>query len=708
MNRGTWIAIAAAAAVTAVVGVLALQAARRDQAALVAAFGDEHLSRLRIAIREIESELASMGQHLEFAARLVSTPESPRGERRELEALLAVVPSYVLIAVYEGRADPRSISNERIVVGTAQGKQLAGRTALRRALAATAQKAVERQGMAISEPLGDASASWLRAFAIPFARDGAAGGALVVLVDQRTWFERLRVVAPGDASKLVLYGPHGRSTPLTDSAIVAALDDGRPPPTLAAVLERMRVGHSGTLVVPGAEADALGMGTAEAVAVFAPIRTQDAGHWSAALLDSTAPLEAQERAILQRTIVLALTFAAAFGALAVYLVLNARRTIAVRERLRNAEQVAHLRAQAEKILENAPVGVLALDERDGISGANRAAREKLPAAGPGRTLEEALPEATAETLQALRALVRDARAAGAVRRILEPPLTLGPSGTFFTVHAVPLDHPTADLSLLVVLEDVTELRALSSQLLRAEKLATVGGIAAGIAHEVGTPLGVMRGRAELLVQRLGPGHPQGESARVIVEEIDRISRTIRELLDFSRTSREVGGAVVLAEVAQEVADLLSFEARKRKLSVGVEVPAALPALAANRDQLKQVLVNLVLNALHASAPGGRVTIRAEARSGGVCVLDVVDQGAGIPADLRHRVFDPFYTTKKRGKGTGLGLAVALQIVRNHGGEIDLESAVGRGTRVRVTWPLAATGKERGDERPEGRAHLGGR
>jgi len=702
MNRGIWIAVASAAAVTTVVGALAVQAARRDRAALVATFGDEHLSRLRIAIREIESELAAMGQHLDFAARLVSTPESPRGERRELEALLAVVPSYVLIAVYEGEGQ------ERIVVGARHGGDLAARPSLRNALAAIAQKAVERQGMTISEPLGDASAPWLRAFATPVSRDGRPGGALVVLVDQRTWFERLRVVAPGASSKLVLFGPYGRTTPLTDSAILAALEGGgAASPALEDVLKRMRAGHSGTRVIPGDEADALGMGTADAVAAYAPIRTQDAGHWSAALVDSTAPLEAQERAIFQRVIVLALTFASAFGALAVYLVVNARRTIAVRERLRTAEQVAHLREQAEKILENAPVGVLALDERDGISGANRAAREKLPSARPGCALEEALPEAAPETLQAVRTLVREARAAGAVRRILEPPLPLGPSGAFFTVHAVPLDHPTADLSLLVVLEDVTELRALSSQLLRAEKLATVGGLAAGIAHEVGTPLGVMRGRAELLVQRLGPGHPQGESARVIVDEIDRISRTIRELLDFSRTSREVGGVVVLAEVAQEVADLLSFEARKRKLSIAVEVPPALRPLAANRDQLKQVLVNLVLNALHASAPGGRVAIRAEARTGEACLVEVVDQGAGVPADLRHRVFDPFFTTKKRGKGTGLGLTVALQIVRNHGGEIDLESAVGRGTRVRVTWPFATTGKEGLDDRPEGRAHLGG-
>ncbi len=702
MNRGTWIAVASAVAVMTAVGALAMQAARRDRAALVTTFADEHLSRLRIAIREIESELAAMGQHLDFAARLVSTPESPRGERREIEALLAVVPSYVVIAVYEDHG------RERLVAVTPQGARLGTRGLVRDALAATARDAIKRQGMAISEPVGDASAPWLRAFATPISREGRPGGALVVLVDQRTWFERLRVVAPGEASKLVLFGPHGRMTPLTDSAILAAIEGGNAPESLREVLERMRAAHSGTRIIPAREADTLGLGKADAVAVYAPIRTQDAGHWSAALIDSTAPLEAQERAIFQRMLALAVTFAAALGGLAAYLVLNARRTIAVKERLRTAEQVAHLREKAEKILENAPVGVLTFDERDGISGANRAVRERLPAAQPGRTLEEAFPEATPETLKALRGLIRDARGAGAVRRILEPPLSLGPAGAFFTVHAVPLDHPSPDLSVLVVLEDVTELRALASQLLRAEKLATVGGLAAGIAHEVGTPLGVMRGRAELLVQRLGLEHPQAESARIIVDEIDRISRTIRELLDFSRTSREASsGVVALGIVAKEVADLLSFEARTRKLSIDVEVPAALPPLAANADQLKQVLVNLVLNALHASAPGGRVVIRGRPGPAATCTFEVVDHGAGVPEDLRHRIFDPFFTTKKRGKGTGLGLTMALQIVRNHGGEIDLESAVGRGTRVRVTWPLAPSVKEESDGRPEGRAHLGG-
>jgi signal transduction histidine kinase len=158
-----------------------------------------------------------------------------------------------------------------------------------------------------------------------------------------------------------------------------------------------------------------------------------------------------------------------------------------------------------------------------------------------------------------------------------------------------------------------------------------------------------------------------------------------------------------------VAELLAFEARTRHVTLAVRIAPDLAPLSANPDQLKQVLVNLVLNALHACTAGGHVTLRAAADAGARrATLEVVDDGAGIPEALRHRVFDPFFTTKKRGKGTGLGLTMAAQIVRNHGGEIDLTSAVGRGTRVVVKWPLASSGAEESDGQGERRAHPGGR
>jgi signal transduction histidine kinase len=156
-----------------------------------------------------------------------------------------------------------------------------------------------------------------------------------------------------------------------------------------------------------------------------------------------------------------------------------------------------------------------------------------------------------------------------------------------------------------------------------------------------------------------------------------------------------------------VTELLRFESEKRKIAFAVDVAQGLPPLAADPDQLQQVLVNLVLNACDAcdGRPGGTVTISAalepsdDGQAWSLIRIAVIDDGCGIPQELRHQIFDPFFTTKKRGQGTGLGLTIAAQIVRNHGGRIDLESETGRGTRVTMLWPAAAAA--------EGARHAGG-
>src|SRR5262249_47905091 len=127
-------------------------------------------------------------------------------------------------------------------------------------------------------------------------------------------------------------------------------------------------------------------------------------------------------------------------------------------------------------------------------------------------------------------------------------------------------------------------------------------------------------------------------------------------------------------------------------TIAVALDADLPPVGADPDQLQQVLVNLVMNACDACAPGGRIAVSARAIAAAVR-MTIEDDGCGVPLEHRHQVFDPFFTTKKRGQGTGLGLAIAAQIIRNHGGEIELESEVDRGTRVSVTWPRARTGRE---------------
>jgi signal transduction histidine kinase len=321
---------------------------------------------------------------------------------------------------------------------------------------------------------------------------------------------------------------------------------------------------------------------------------------------------------------------------------------------------------------------------------NRTARAVVAESAVGQGVERAFPAASPETLRELGALLDRARSAGAVQARIAEPLPLGGPGTHFAVFAVPLRQAIPSLRKLVVFQDVTEVRALAHQLVRAEKLATVGVLAAGFAHEVGTPLGVMRGRAELLVSRLPPGGAESENVRIILEEVDRVSRTIRDLLDFSRAGRvPATGAVPLGVVAAEVMDLLAIEASRRGVGLEVSVPGAVPDLAADPDQLKQVLVNLAMNGLDACARGGRVRVRGRAERGArVAVIEVEDDGAGIAPEHRHRVFDPFFTTKKRGQGTGLGLAVVARIAQSHGAEIEVEEAAPRGTRFVLRWPLA--------------------
>jgi signal transduction histidine kinase len=226
-------------------------------------------------------------------------------------------------------------------------------------------------------------------------------------------------------------------------------------------------------------------------------------------------------------------------------------------------------------------------------------------------------------------------------------------------------------------------------LVRAEKLITVGVLSAGIAHEIGSPLAVIRGRAEQVLKHLAGAGPRGEDVRVIIKHIDHITSTIRQLLDFSRRQAVAPSAVPLDVAIERARGLLQWKLEANSLDLEVTLDEDLPLLAADPDQLQQVLVNLLLNACDASEKGRSVLIKASATGHKEVVFAVVDRGCGIAAEQMNTVFDPFFTTKKRGEGTGLGLTIAAGIVRNHAGQINLVSVPGEGTTVTVLWPTVA-------------------
>ncbi len=231
-------------------------------------------------------------------------------------------------------------------------------------------------------------------------------------------------------------------------------------------------------------------------------------------------------------------------------------------------------------------------------------------------------------------------------------------------------------------------RDLENQLVRAEKLITVGVLSTEIAHEIGSPLAVIRGRAEQVLREVSTG-PRAEDLRVIIKHIDNVASTIRQLLDFSRRPQHERRPVAIDLVVERARDLLQWKLASRQQELVVAIPAGLPPLSADPDQLQQVLVNLLLNACDASQPGHRVTLTAASAGDDAVRLEVSDQGSGIAPEHKEAVFDPFFTTKKRGEGTGLGLPIAASIVRNHGGQLSLESTPDKGTTATVLWPTRA-------------------
>jgi len=218
-------------------------------------------------------------------------------------------------------------------------------------------------------------------------------------------------------------------------------------------------------------------------------------------------------------------------------------------------------------------------------------------------------------------------------------------------------------------------------LVRAEKLASVGRLAAGVAHEVGNPLSAIGNYVEVL-RRKG-ADPAIVSA--LEHETDRIDAIVRTLLDYARPRAERHERVDVARLAQSVLELLERQGVLRDLEVRAEIAADTPAVTGDRSALEQVLVNLLLNAADAAGAGGRVRVTTTTAPGAALVV-IADSGRGIPPEDAARVFDPFFTTKEPGRGTGLGLAIVARTVEDHGGRITVGNAAEGGAVFTVTLP----------------------
>jgi len=244
---------------------------------------------------------------------------------------------------------------------------------------------------------------------------------------------------------------------------------------------------------------------------------------------------------------------------------------------------------------------------------------------------------------------------------------------------------------LLIIDDISERVELEEAVLQADKLSSVGLLAAGVAHEVNTPLAVISSYSQMLADRFGRGSEEAKLLGKMTEQTFRASEIVNSLLDFSRTS---GSEMTPCDLNRAISDTLELIAPQlRTARVQLELRLGAPAtMMANRGKLQQVLLNLFLNARDAMPDGGvlQVTSREGLDHGGAARAQVLisDTGIGIKPEVQRRIFDPFFTTKDSRRGTGLGLAVSYGIVQEHSGTISVESAPGAGTTFTLEFPLA--------------------
>jgi signal transduction histidine kinase len=274
-------------------------------------------------------------------------------------------------------------------------------------------------------------------------------------------------------------------------------------------------------------------------------------------------------------------------------------------------------------------------------------------------------------------------------------------GTLFEEEATisPIQNAAGDITNFVAVKrDITERRKMELVLNQSERISAVGQLAAGVAHEINNPLTVVLGFAQSILARLTPDNPLHMPMASIVRETLRCKTLVQDLLTFSRQKKPGARPESPVSMVENALNLVEPQARFKRVSVRRDFDSHLPAIMVDRTQIQQVIINLCTNAIDAMPDGGTLTLQVRRQD--ACVeIRVTDTGTGIPADIQNRIFEPFFTTKEIGKGTGLGLGLVYEILKNHQGSIDFKTEVGKGTTFIARLPLAQKPPSTGSENP---------
>jgi PAS domain S-box-containing protein len=355
-----------------------------------------------------------------------------------------------------------------------------------------------------------------------------------------------------------------------------------------------------------------------------------------------------------------------------------------------AEEVDRVREFSENILESLNDGLVVVNRDNRIVRWNRRIEELY-----GMRHEEAVGRRLGDVfdsalLDVIASATRESAEGSAFYRVpLTTRRTDGARRLLVNVATTPLRDSDGEIAgTIVVIEDISSRVQLEEQLQISEKMASIGLLAAGVAHEVNTPLTGISSFTQMLLENAEPDDPRTKVLEKIERQTFRAAKIVNGLLNLARPAQVDAGPVDLHAVINDVLSLLEHQLKTSRIQVRKELAPAPPIVQAIEYKLQQVFLNLLLNARDAMPRGGWLTIATSSGPDGA-VVEISDTGSGIPPDQLSRIYDPFFTTKDFGKGTGLGLSITYGIVREHAGTITCESIVGQGTRFTLTLPLAA-------------------
>ena len=355
-----------------------------------------------------------------------------------------------------------------------------------------------------------------------------------------------------------------------------------------------------------------------------------------------------------------------------------------------AAELDRMREFSENIVESLRDGLVVIDLDERVVRWNQRLEELYGVSRErafGQRLDDLFDSAFVAVLRAARA---GSPSEGALMR---PPLVSrhpdDAKQLMVNVGAVPLRTPDGKTTgTMVLIEDVTDRAQLEEQLQISEKMASIGLLAAGVAHEVNTPLTGISSFTQMLLESVDPEDPKARVLEKIERQTFRAAKIVNGLLNLARPAQTEAGTVDINAVINDVLSLLEHQLKSSKIQLRKELVSPAPLVRGIEFKLQQVFLNLFLNARDAMPKGGWLSITSAAGDG-QAIVEIADTGSGIPAEHLSRIYDPFFTTKAMGHGTGLGLSITYGIIREHGGQISCDSTPDQGTKFALTLPFAA-------------------